>query len=253
VTHPALHITTSSSALTTQQRPVVGLFTWLVDAAQYCGATGRRLQLLTPASTRLTLPAADLMSGGDWVVQRGDEHFDGFTGAPMRWNGSRYVRCGPAPVPSARVRGGMLVLDVAVHHPSAMSTANIGELLEDCCSALTDGQVSGWGTAEPVTQPWNRTRLNEFCGRRAPDLTKVIVVGGTAASPLVGTLTTVVVPDGVLEHVRIGVGTTVPDQLVVERLLDRLGACFDMRLATVMFRPGPTDCTVERLFKRQPS
>jgi hypothetical protein len=209
--------------LIVQDRPVVGLTTRLIDASR----SGRRLQVLTPAFTRLTLPASDLLRCEDanWVVRSGTSHFDGHTGQPMRWNGEAFVPTGP-PAPAAVPGGGPFVVDVAVHHVVTELTS-LGGALEECVAALTGGVVTGWGTAEPVTQRWNRAGLTEFCRERAPDPTKLVVVGGTATAPTLGTLTAARVQDGLLEHIRIGVPNPVP----VDQLFARLKAHYDVRLA----------------------
>jgi Family of unknown function (DUF6177) len=206
--------------LVVQNRPVVGLTTRLIDASR----SGRRLQLLTPATTRLTLPASDLLRCEDanWVVRSGPSHIDGHTGQPMRWNGEGFVPSGP-PAPTSP---GLFVVDVAVHHVVTELTS-LGGVLEECVAALTGGDVTGWGTAEPVTQRWSRDGLTEFCRERAPDPTKLVVVGGTASVPTLGTLTAVRVQDGLLEHIRIGVPTPMP----VDALFARLTAHYDVRLA----------------------
>ncbi|MFC5058561.1 DUF6177 family protein [Saccharothrix xinjiangensis] len=214
--------------LIVQDRPVVGLSTRLIDAAR----SGGRLQLLTPAGTRLTLPAADLLrcADADWVVRSGEEHFDGHTGRRMRWDGAEFVPDGPVPPPAAT---GLFVLDVAVRHPAAEATG-LGGVLEECVAALTGGEVAGWGAAEPVTQRWSRTGLTGFCRERAPRPTKVVVVGGTEVNRAQGALTAVRVTGGVLEHVRVGVVSPVD----IEPLFTGLGDRYDLRLALATRLPG---------------
>jgi hypothetical protein len=219
--------------LIVQERPVVGLTTRLIDAARSCAESGNRLQLLTPDTTRLTLPAADLLSceDADWVVRSGTSHFDGHTGRRMRWDGEGFVPDGPAG--RAAPADGLFVVDVAVHHVLTGVT-ELGGVLEECVAELTGGAVTGWGTAEPVTQRWNRDGLTEFCRERAPRPTKLVVVGGTAANPALGTLTAVRVADGLLEHIRIGVPQPVP----MEALFTRLTAHHDLRLTLVTWLPS---------------
>jgi uncharacterized protein DUF6177 len=210
--------------LIVQDRPVVGLTTRLIDAARRCGESGGCLQLLTPDTTQLTLPASDLLRcrNAHWVVRSGSAHFDGHTGQRMRWNGDGFVLSGPEPPDG--VPDGLFVVDVAVFHATP---PELGGVLEVCVDWLAGGVVTGWGTAEPVTQRWSRNNLTEFCQERAPEPTKVVVVGGTAAVPVLGTLTAARVPTGLLEHIRIGVPAPARR---ANPLITRLTAHYDVRL-----------------------
>ncbi|WP_433260122.1 DUF6177 family protein [Actinosynnema sp. CS-041913] len=243
--HPAVDLCTSATALISQQRSVVGLSTWLLDAANSCAAAGRRLQLLTPITSRLTRPAADVLrcDDADWVVWSDGGASDGFTGRPMSWHGQGFTPDGPAPavgLPSSS--GGAVVLDLVVRHRLTAST-EVGGVLEDCVAGLTGGEVTGWGVAEPVTQRWSRARLTEFCRERAPRPTKLVVVGRPS---VLGTLAVAVVGGAVLEHLHVGVGSPAgADQAAVDRLRTRLVARYDVRLAHATFQPGRTDGTVE--------
>lgn len=134
---------------------------------------------------------------------------------------------------------GHLVLDVTVHHPALMST-ELGALAEDVVSGLTSGAMLGWGTAEPVTQRWNRERLTEFCRDLAPRQVTLVVVGEGA----VGMLAVERVADGLVERLRIGAGFDVPELAAVERLVGRLRSYHDVRAVTVDWWPGRADGTV---------
>lgn len=166
----------------------------------------RNAQFTPAPGTRVTLPVADAFALGA--------------------NGS-----GDGP--------GHLLLDVTVHHP-ALDSTELGAVVEDCVSGLTAGTILGWGTAEPVTQRWNRERLTEFCRELAPRMVTLVVVGEGA----VGMLAVERVADGLVERLRIGAGVPSLDLAAVERLVARLRSYHDVRGVTVDWWPGRADGTV---------
>jgi hypothetical protein len=87
VLHPAVDLITDKAAVVIQERPVVPLTSWLVDAATACAEARQGLQILTSADSRITLPLRTTLSEpkARWVVREpGDTgYFDGFSGIPL--------------------------------------------------------------------------------------------------------------------------------------------------------------------------
>lgn len=171
---------TAEAVVVEQHRAVVPATTWLVDAARTATHSGRALQVLTPERARLTFPLELLLRDalGDWVV-RDDSggHRDGFRGIPLAWNGIRFVRDpGVTPlVPVAPVPGsGDLEVRIITVHPAGEP---LGASLETAMRALTGGPPTGWGVAEPVTQPWSADDVTTHHRRRDHRPVNVIVTG----------------------------------------------------------------------------
>ena len=91
---PGVDLITDEVAVVMQDRPVVGLSAWLIDAAAAAEAEGRDVQLVTPPRVRITYPARTrLFSGRDarWVVNDGGEAYDGLTGVQLSWDGKKFA------------------------------------------------------------------------------------------------------------------------------------------------------------------
>jgi hypothetical protein len=90
---------TDQAMVVLQDRPLVALAAWLVDALDDCAGSGRTLQLVTPLDSRLSLPLRTVVAGqhAQWVVRDGEGYYEGLTGRPMQWSGGTFV-----PVPEAR-------------------------------------------------------------------------------------------------------------------------------------------------------
>lgn len=262
--HPAVDTLTGGTAIILQDRPVVPLSPWLVDAARFCADSSRTLALVTPRTSRLTVPCEILLSATDcrWVVRDGDTYLDGARGVPLRWDGDRFV-AEPATSAAAAtlaaehppepVVGGTMRVDVAVLH-RASAGLQIGGLVEDCVAALTDGEVDGWGVAEPVSQPWNRQHLTDFARGLAPRPVTVVVVGGSGQARALGWLDVNRRRSGVVERLRLAVGTmdTVegtmgtdgPDMSRLDALARRLLEHRPVRTMLASLHPGRSDGTV---------
>ncbi|WP_017601356.1 DUF6177 family protein [Nocardiopsis lucentensis] len=86
--HPTVERTARHAVVVAQDREVVGFSSWLNDAVGVHGAQ-RAIQVLTPATSRLTYALRAFLAGplGRWVV-RGEDgtRFDGLTGLALRWD-----------------------------------------------------------------------------------------------------------------------------------------------------------------------
>lgn len=205
---PGADRVTTESVVVEQGRAVLGLSTWLVDAAVAATSSGRLLQVVTPADTRITYPLELLFAegGAQWVVRDGAGGFrDGFLGLPVGWNGLRFVPLDgrvPDPDPARDPAAGSIEVQITTLHP-ASHDLRLGASTEAAALALTGAQPRGWGTAEPVTQPWSTRQVTEICHDRSPQPTALVVVAGEPGSRVLGRLRTERVTSGVVEEVRL--------------------------------------------------
>lgn len=227
--HPAADRVTGIAMVVEQSRQVVGVSTWLADAAVTATTSGRLLQVLTPPDTRITYPL-ELMfgdGGGQWVVRGepgGPAARDGFTGVPLAWDGERFAAVdGPIPAPDTTrdPATGSLEVQITTIHP-ATSELQLGATAEAVSRALTGQAPTGWGTAEPATQPWSARELTALCRERAPEPTALVVVGGRPGAGMVGRLRVSRVSTGVLEELRVAgpVATAVAQEAIDELVED---------------------------------
>jgi hypothetical protein len=221
-----------------RSRPVVGLDPLLTDVLET--AAGRQVALVTPPATRITVPLEAALARGPhrWVV-RGAPFTDGLTGAPVRWDGGAFADAGPAPAPVPVGAGGALRIDVTALHPADALT-DVGGLAEGATAVLLGGPPTGWGVAEPVSQPWTRRDATRFCRDRAPRSSTLVVVAGLRA---VGLLTVRLTAAGVHERLRLATGADrAPDRAGLDDLAAGLVAG-GARSLTAVWHPGPADTT----------
>jgi hypothetical protein len=237
--HPAADRETPEAVVVEQDRRVVPLSGWLADAAVTAVRGGRVLQVLTPARSRITYPLELLITDGhaEWVVRDGVEQFrDGITGAPLRWNGARFVATGNAAPPVAPQSGSLEVQITALHQAS--DALQLGLSSEAAMHALVGDPPSGWGVAEPVTEPWSPRELTRHCHERSPEPTTVVIVGGEGAA--VGSLEVTRVDTGVRERLRLaGPASTAVGQEAIEDLAAAVAG--KTRSMIVASHPGRLD------------
>ena len=204
--HPAADRATAEALVVEQNRAVVPLSGWVADAAVAAVRSGRLLQVLTLPDSAITYPLELMLAdvGGQWVVRDRTGFRDGFTGAPLDWTGTRFAPSdGSLPeVAAVDLRCGGLELQVTTLHP-ADDGLELGATAAAAIRALTGADPAGWGTAEPVTQPWSRRELTGVCRERAPDPTALVVVGGAGDRLALGRLFVARVNAGVLEELRL--------------------------------------------------
>jgi hypothetical protein len=248
LSHPAADRVTPEAMVVEQARAIVGLSAWIADAAVVATATGRLMQVLTPADSRITYPLELLFGegGGQWVVRGGPgEGFrDGFTGIPVAWNGLRFAPLdGPVPEPdtSRSPASGSLEVQITTLH-RASSQLQVGASAAAAALALTAAPPLGWGTAEPATQPWSTEQLTELCRERAPEPTALVVVAGEAGRRMLGRIRVSRVAEGVLEEVRVAgpVATAVAQDAIEALVEDVAGTARSMIVAVHPTRSGGT-------------
>lgn len=256
VSHPAIDVLTDQAAVVLQERPIVPLSSWLADAIVTATRTSRLVQLVTPATSRLTFPLAETLRavGGRWVVQderRGD-YYDGLRGERLAWDGTAFLPSFATPAPTlGGVDGGMVRLEVTAIHP-ATEALQLGRLADLCLGALTGMPPRGWGVAEPAALPWNRAEVTAYCRRRTPEPSTLVVVGERA----VGQLRVSRRPAGVVERLVLAVGSVGagPDLDALDRLAADLShtSAATVRTMVASLHPGRSDTTVEPRFSGWP-
>ncbi|MEV5825868.1 DUF6177 family protein [Spirillospora sp. NPDC052242] len=246
--HPAVDTRTDAAVVVVQDRPLVPLSSWLVDAI----ATADRpaFHLLTPHDSRITPPLRTALggTGARWVVREpGDAgYYDGLTGEPLDWDGSMFVPVPGAP-PAAyeaaeRTDGHHLVLEVSVVH-RATAALELGRIAETIGEILAGGVPLCWGTSEPALWAWDRARLTDLCRHRAPRGTFVVIVGPGLG--FIGTQRVTRTASGVKETLTFVVGRTGPEPPLrpLVRLADGLAADGVLHALTAHWTDGRADLT----------
>ncbi|MFN2495947.1 MAG: DUF6177 family protein [Pseudonocardiaceae bacterium] len=232
--HPAADVVTPQVLIIEQDRTVVPLSHWISDAGAVARNTERRLQILTPPYSRITFPLELLIRQyrvGQWVVRTpdGSGFVDGVTGRPLSWDGAMFTATsGAAPTPMrSPVRSpgaGSVEMTIETLHP-ASETLQLGASTVAAMTALTGAGPAGWGTAEPVSQPWSARELTTFCRTRAPRPTSLVVLGADPTHRALGVLTVTPVTTGVLEEFRLtGPARSAVDQDAVDQDAVSVGA-----------------------------
>ena len=254
--HPAVSAVTDENAVLVQDRPVVPLSGWVVDALARYGRQGLGLQLLTPSTAMLTHGLCALLSepNATWVVRTDDgHHYDGFNGLPLMWrDGVGYVpdpnastRQGPHQDFRARAEhtaGSHLHVDVRVDHPVS-DELELGGVVELLAQRLGGGRPSVWGVAEPLSRAWDTAELTALARGRAPGETTVLFHGAHGSRRTFGGRWRASrTASGVGEHVRFTVGAQGDvDLAALEPLVRELAERDGLRSMTVRRAIGRAD------------
>jgi hypothetical protein len=264
---PGVDLITESVAVVMQDRPVIGMSSWLSDALASAKFASRDVQLVTPSTSRLTWPVRSMLFTGlysRWVVTAGDdEYFDGLSGIRLKWNGDQFLARSTAKPgeqtsdlhPDYVVQEepfAQLQLTVRVRHKPVASLM-LGKVAELLFTATTGSGPAGWSTSEPVTQPWSPDALTEYCRDRAPDPTWLVVSGqpGQEFKPAVGTLEARRTRSGLDETVTLAVaqpGMDFPSPQELGELIDSVADKYELISAMVMGAYGAADGTYQPRF-----
>jgi len=251
VNGPACDTITDRVYVVQQDRPVVGLGPGVVDVLVAAGRDERSLQLVTPRTSRLTMPLRLAFAGGDgrWVVrQNGERYFDGLTGEGLQWSGDAFVPCGggvAAPVDEREPTGHQLVLNVQLCHTRPPKA--FGQVVETVCRTMAGGPPAGWGTAEPVAERWRPAELSALAAGRAPQPTLLVIVGGDPRRPMIGTLEVAPAPEGVAETATLAFGCPAgpPSTAELAGLAEALADEYPLSMFFAISRPGRPDLTCQ--------
>ncbi|MDX2525163.1 DUF6177 family protein [Streptomyces europaeiscabiei] len=228
-------VLTDKAAVVFQDRPVVAATTWLSDLLQDAVASDREVQIVTPPSTRLTLPARALLTSlpARWIIRDPQGgYYDGLTGAVLHWHASHFtpaptingnLRLAEAftpPAASQNVGEQQLILTIRTTRPASEHLL-LGGTLETCWQTFTGGPPAGWSTAEPVNLPWSPRQLTELARTRAQKSAPTwLVAVGTPDHPAIATLRITHTPAGVEEHITLAVGYTADQPAPLDVLPD---------------------------------
>lgn len=212
---PAVDVLTPATAVVIQDRPVVALTSWLSDALRTATAADRALQIVTPPTTRLTLPTRTALRGlpNRWVVQDADHgYYDGLSGAVLHWKNGTFTpvrdetgatRVAEAFTPTD-TGDRQLILTLRTRHPGDAGLV-LGSALESAFRHLTGAAPAGWSTAEPVNLPWSTRQLTDLARARAPRPTWLVTVGHPRR-PALATMRVLRTPAGVEEDITLALG-----------------------------------------------
>jgi hypothetical protein len=259
---PGVDLITEKVAVVMQDRPVVGMSAWLSDVLTSAKMENRDVQLITSTDTKLTWPVRSMMFAGlysRWVVTAKDgESFDGLSGSRLKWDGEMFVARSLARPgeqnsdlhPEFVVQEqpfGHLQLTVRVRHKPVAGIV-LGQVAERLFTATTGAGPAGWATSEPVTQPWNRTALTDYCRDRAPDPTWLVLAGqpGPEFKPAIGTLELRRTKSGLDETVTMAVaqpGMDFPSLTSIGDLIDDVADNAELISAMVMGANGAADAS----------
>ncbi|MFJ5268722.1 DUF6177 family protein [Streptomyces sp. NPDC088358] len=248
-----------------QDRPLVTMTSRLSDALRAATADDRALQIVTPPTTRLTLPTRTALLGhpNRWVVQDPEHGFyDGLSGAVLPWKGGIFTPAldenGAASVAEAfKATTGIgerqLVLSLRTRHPADEDLV-LGHAVEAAWQHLTGTSPAGWSTAEPVNLPWNTRQLTDLARNRAPRPTWLIAVGRPDL-PAIATARVTRTPAGVEEDITLTLGYSkdgTPPLDAIAPLAEVL--CTDHGLTTMLtsLRAARHDLTVPPHFEVPP-
>lgn len=254
---PAIDIRTDKVVVIMQDRPVVGMSAWLVDALAAAEAEGLGLQLVTPATTRLTFAVrTTLFSARDsrWVVTEpdGEGAYDGLGGSKLKWDGQMFAAVAAGEQDKVDMSPTFVAVDLELPFSllitarvryQALESTVVGKATEQLFTDLTGAKPAGWGTAEPVTQPWNVGQLTAYCRRRAPKPTWLAVVGGKEGLTAAGAVEIHRRPAGLEEVITFSVATPegLPTPDDVQRVVERLAKSFTLVSFFAQGARGGTD------------
>jgi hypothetical protein len=230
---PAVDVLTDKVAVVIQDRPVVSMTAWLSDAFRAAAAAELGLQIVTPATSRLSPAVRNSLSGwpSRWVVQdERDGYYDGLSGAALQWRDGMFAAVEAEAGDGAGVTDGAGRADgdgfrgrVAASYRETTGTGDrqlavsfrtvhaaddrlvLGGALEALWRELTGEPPAGWGTAEPANLPWSLRQLTDLARDRAPDPTWLVVVG-SPERPALATVRVSRTTGGVEEDVTLTLG-----------------------------------------------
>ncbi|MEV2189828.1 DUF6177 family protein [Streptomyces phaeochromogenes] len=262
---PAVDVLTAKTAVVIQDRPLVAMTSWLSDALRSATAADRALQIVTPPTTRLTLPTRTALHGhpNRWVIQDpACGYYDGLSGAQLHWQNGTFTPVldanGTASVAKAFTTAAdtgerQLILSLRTRHP-ADEDLTLGSALETAWQTLTGTPPVGWSTAEPVNLPWNTRQLTDLARHRAPQPTWLIAVGHPS-HPALATVRITRTPAGVEEDITLTLGYSKDETRpldTIEPLAEALAAEHGLATMLTSLRATRRDLTIPPQFETPP-
>ncbi|MEV5985492.1 DUF6177 family protein [Streptomyces sp. NPDC052051] len=219
---PAVDIQTARASVIIQERPIIALTTWLSHALAEATAHDRALQLITPPTSRLTLPTRAALGTRPhrWIVRHFDgSYYDGLSGTQLHWSNGAFTPlltddgrpCIAEPFKPDGSRAGngteqQLLLSLRTIHP-ATEDLLLGGALEATWQQLTGTLPTGWSTAEPVNLPWSRRQMTDLARSRARKSAQTwLLTIGSPEQPALATTRVLHTPAGIEEHITLALG-----------------------------------------------
>ncbi|MFF8972489.1 DUF6177 family protein [Streptomyces sp. NPDC014995] len=253
-TAPAVDVLTDRAAIVIQDRPLVAMTSWLSDALRTATEGERALQIVTPPTARLTLPARTALRGlpNRWVVQDPDlGYYDGLSGVILHWTDGAFAPVPDADGPAAPFTAApptddrQLILSFRTRHPAGENLV-LGGALEAAFRHLTGAPPAGWSTAEPVNLPWSTRPLTDLARSRAPRPTWLTAVG-RPGRPAIATVRVRRTTGGVEEEITLAVGHGADEPVPLDAiapLVETLAADHDLVTLLTSLRAARRDLTV---------
>ena len=261
VRHPLIDDVVGSAIVVESAAPVVWLTEALSSLLRRASDSGRTVVLRTGRQAALTPALRHALSthGAAWAVTDRDGTLrDGRTGVAA----SRiedFVQRGPElvgtpspehPVSTDSVR--QISIDLTMRH-RAERAVDIGSALEALCSTVGTCPTR-WGTAEPLSVPWDRWVVTQYAKHEAPGVSTSYAVGEGLSATMTAHLL-----DGVVVETMSAV-LTIPedgaDPSLATRMLDavhRVAEEVEPVFVVVMQRRGDADHLVRAVSHGEPS
>ncbi|MEV8312056.1 DUF6177 family protein [Streptomyces flavidovirens] len=260
-----IDVLTQQAAVVIQDRPVVAMTSWLSNALRTATTSDRALQIVTPNTTRLTLPTRTALRGhpNRWVVQDAEcGYYDGLSGAVLRWQDGAFAptrtesgatAVAPAFTQATATGERQLILSIRTQHaPDA--DLQLGRALETAWQHLTNSPPAGWSTAEPINLPWSTRQLTDLARNRAPQPTWLVAIGHPDR-PAIATVHITRTTTGVEEDITLTLGHDtgeIPPLDTIEALAETLATEHNLASMLTSLRPARRDLTVPPHFEAPP-
>jgi hypothetical protein len=249
---------TDQAAVVLHDAPTLAATTWLTGLLRSTAQTGRHLYLVTPPTTRLTVPARTLLDRAParWLVHAPETgYYDGLSGLALSWQDGHFTPVtDPAPTvvdayepPSGPTGERQLLLSLRTIHP-ADEHLLLGGALECAWQLLTGEPPAGWSTAEPINVPWSRRQLTDLARTRARSGSPTwLVAVGIPDRPAIATQHVQHTRLGVEEHITLAFGhpTGRPAPLhLLPHLAEELATRHHLAMMITELRAARADLTV---------
>jgi hypothetical protein len=261
VRHPLIDDVVGTALVVESASPVVWLTDALAALLRRASGSGRTVVLRTGRDAAITPALRHALGahGAAWVVTESDGSLrDGRTGVAASGI-DEVVEHGPEllgppspdhPVATDSVR--QISIDLTLRHHSARAV-DIGSAIEALCETV-GACPTRWGTAEPLSVPWDRWVVTQYAKHEAPDVSTSYAVGDGFSATMTAHLL-----DGVVVETMSAV-LTIPeegaDPALASRLLDavrRVAGDVEPVFGVVMQRRGAADHLVRAVSHGEPS
>lgn len=188
IRHPLVDEITARVVRVESRARVVRLSAPFADLLSRPALAGRRVVLVTPESSRLTigLRSALVAAGGVWVATTASGYRDGITGvdhrslddvvAPLTSPAAASADPLPRTISDAIGVTAQLSVDVTLLHGADDDTL-LGEAVEAMGMAIGGYHPRAWGFSEPLENPWDAWAMTQNARHRAPAPIRLLVEG----------------------------------------------------------------------------